>query len=1197
MGINIQQYRASIGSFIVFGSFSRKVSRQVLSKPLVQKPTKLYLAMSIIAFLFSLLAGSYSVSNPRRTILSSENMNYIHPWRPGFSVVTALTQSFLPGLTCGYKTVHTSANMKYIHPWRPSFSVVTTPAQPFLPRLTCSCSIIHTTEYVKNIHSWRPFYPVVTAQTQPFLPRLEFVCPYSFRMITNFQSKYVNGNKSSRGIKIAHWNKGSSHLINKMAEIRNLIDKHQPHILGVSEANLLDYHDQSLVTIPDYNLHVCPTITNHAMRNSRVVVYTHKNIVAKLRPDLMCDSYSSIWLEIGLPHHRKFLVNQSYREWQQMGNRSSNSVPDQLARWLIFLDQWERALATGREVHCTGDMNLNHCNWVDPQLPRSNQSYKLRELTAALFSRIVPHGVSQLVTGPTRHFPGQVSTGLDHYYTNRPDKISTVQTHHSGSSDHMLIFAVRQSKTIRSTPRYIRKRSFKHFNPEIFVKAVQEISWLDVYLSSDVDEAVEIFTRKITEILDEMAPMKSIQIRSNYSPWLCKDTLDLMKARDEVQKLASETRSRDDWVKYKQLRNRVTNRLRYQESSWQRRRLSECGVNSSKTWKCVKGILNWNSSGSPTQLFYKGSLKTKSQDIADSQNQYFIDKVEQIRKELPPAVSDPLLKLRQLMSARKCEFTLQPVHPDQVLAIINNLSNSNAFGLDQVDTSTLKLVKTEILPAVTHIMNLSIISRKFPTSWKKSKVIPLHKKGDLLDPKNYRPVAIVPILSKILEKVIFLQMIGYLNENNLLHPNHHAYRAHHNTTTALIQMYDTWLEAAEAGTMAGVCLLDMSAAFDVVDHGLLIKKLALYGFQEDFLRWTESYLSSRFQCVSIEGSLSRLQAVQVGVPQGSILGPLFYTLFTNELPEVIHDNSLQPDQFPPYQISAPACCSICCYADDTTLTATESDHAALTDKLSAKYEIVSDFMLNNRLKLNDDKTHLLVFSTSQARIRTQSCDLVQIKTPSEMIKQSFSEKLLGCWVQNDFKWSDYIRDNSESLVRALTIRLAAVTKISKVASFKDRRMIADGIFTSKLTYLISVWGGCGAGMMRTLQIIQNKMARTVARVDWKTPTKEVFHQCGWLSVNQLAMYHSVLLVYKVKANKQPRYLSNMYMGTYKYNTKLAQSGQIKMEGRPKLEVTHCSFKWRAAKKFNQLPLELRNSGTLEIFKHKVKAWIRENIKF
>ena len=120
-----------------------------------------------------------------------------------------------------------------------------------------------------------------------------------------------------------------------------------------------------------------------------------------------------------------------------------------------------------------------------------------------------------------------------------------------------------------------------------------------------------------------------------------------------------------------------------------------------------------------------------------------------------------------------------------------------------IDTSIIKLVKAEILPAVTHILNLSITTRKFPSAWKKSKVVPLHKKEDPLNPKNYRPVAIVPILSKILERVVFNQMLEYLNQNNLLHPNHHAYRAQHNTTTALIQMYDSWLQAVESGQLAG----------------------------------------------------------------------------------------------------------------------------------------------------------------------------------------------------------------------------------------------------------------------------------------------------------------------------------------------------------------------------------------------------------
>ena len=844
-------------------------------------------------------------------------------------------------------------------------------------------------------------------------------------------------------------------------------------------------------------------------------------------------------------------------------------------------------------------MNINHCNLIDPNLPRSNQSYKLRDLTSALFSRILPQGVSQLVSGPTRHFPGQVSTGLDHYYSNRPDKISSVQSHHCGSSDHMLIFAVRKSKSMKTSPRYIRKRSYRNFDPTVFVRAVQQVSWLDVYLSSEVDEAVELFTSKLTEILDDMAPMRSIQVRTNYAPWLCKDTLELMKSRDQVQKLASETKSRSDWLKYKELRNKINNKLKYEESRWQKLRLSGCRDNSAKTWKYVKGILNWHSSGSPNQLFFKGSLRTKPQEVAESQNQYFLEKIEKIRVNLPPPTSDPLFKLKQIMQSRQCTFSLQPVHPDQVLDIISGLSNSNAFGLDQIDTSTIKLVKSEILPAVTHILNLSISSGKFPTAWKKSKIIPLHKKGDILDPKNYRPVAIVPILSKILEKVIFIQMITYLNENSLLHPNHHAYRAHHNTTTALIQMYDAWLEAAEAGTMAGVGLLDMSAAFDVVDHGLLLQKLKQYGFEEDSLCWTESYLSDRSQCVSIEGSLSRLLPVRVGVPQGSILGPLFYTLFTNELPEVIHDQLgvASPVNQPVFHLKEDNNGSICCYADDTTFTVTDSDHAVLTTKLSEKYKSISDFMLDNRLKLNDDKSHLIVISTNQARIRTQSCNLVEIRTPTGVLKPSHHEKLLGCWVQENLKWSDHVRDHKESLARTLYTRFSAIKKVARITSFKDRKMLAEGIFTSKLTYLIALWGGCETGMIRTLQVIQNKVARVVARVDWGTPVKEIFNQVGWLSVNQLAFYHTVLLVYKVKVSKQPKYLSNMFNWSYKYNTRQADRGQIRLEGRPKLELANQGFKWRAARQFNQLPVDILNSKSINVFKNRVKPWIKENVGF
>ena len=187
--------------------------------------------------------------------------------------------------------------------------------------------------------------------------------------------------------------------------------------------------------------------------------------------------------------------------------------------------------------------------------------------------------------------------------------------------------------------------------------------------------------------------------------------------------------------------------------------------------------------------------------------------------------------------------------------------------MDNIDTNIVKMVKEEITPAVTHIVNLSINSSIFPTLWKHAKVIPLFKPGseDQLAPKAYRPVALLPVVSKVLERVIFLQTVQYMNDHNLLHPNHHGFRSQHSTTTAMLQMYDTWVEAADRGEMAGVAMIDQSAAFDCVDHDLLKEKLKLYGWDESALAWTVIYLASREQSCSVESFLSLPLGVSAGV--------------------------------------------------------------------------------------------------------------------------------------------------------------------------------------------------------------------------------------------------------------------------------------------------------------------------------------------
>ena len=375
----------------------------------------------------------------------------------------------------------------------------------------------------------------------------------------------------------------------------------------------------------------------------------------------------------------------------------------------------------------------------------------------------------------------------------------------------------------------MRKRSYKTFDEGEFREAVKKIRWYEIYSCQDVDLAVDALTTKLTEILDVMSPVKTFQVRKKYAAWVSSDTKEKMKARDAAQVRAATTQLKEDWELYRRVRNDLVVVKRKEKLAWQQQKLENCEESGDhgKLWKNVLGWLNWSSSIAPTKLSKDGALETSPSKMAEIQNEYYINKVRTIRQSMPPQRRHPLHTLRQSMQNRAIPFSLDPVSPDQVDKIISSLKNSKACGVDMVDTYILKLVKSKIVPSVCHIVNLSFQQSKFPTKWKVAKVIPLYKgKGCKLEPKQYRS------LSKVLERCVSLQVLRHMDNNSYLNPNHHAYRASHSTTTALVQMYDTWLEALEEGELAGVCMVDMSAAFDLVDIDILLQKLKLYRFDQ-----------------------------------------------------------------------------------------------------------------------------------------------------------------------------------------------------------------------------------------------------------------------------------------------------------------------------------------------------------------------------
>ena len=440
-----------------------------------------------------------------------------------------------------------------------------------------------------------------------------------------------------------------------------------------------------------------------------------------------------------------------------------------------------------------------------------------------------------------------------------------------------------------------------------------------------------------------------------------------------------------------------------------------------------------------------------------------------------------------------------------------------------------------------------------------------------------------------------------LTKNELLHPNHHGFRSGHSTTTCLLQMYDRWVDALEDKSFTGVCMLDLSAAFDVVDHPLLLQKLKLYGFGKNCLNWIKSYLDDRLQTVHIEGKQSGLLAVSSGVPQGSILGPLFYTIFTNELPELIHEHATLDNQ-ESFNMHCASCGSLCCYADDSTFFFSSPNLDMLSATISEKYKSVANFMCSNKLKLNGEKTHLMLLSTDRSWRTKLTEDSLTLTTcvSDPPIKTSKSEGLLGSILSQNLKWTEFILLDDNSLIRQLGTRINALKILSSAADFKTRKMLANGIFLSKLTYLIPLWGGCESFLIRSLQIVQNRAARVVTKLGMFTPTKTLLRECGWLSVSQLVFFHSVVLLYKTRIEKKPRFLFDMAepVDNRRYDTRGSNLRNLKAVGHqiPSCKVNWNSFRWRSVRFWNQLPTELKELKNITKFRSQLKIWIRDNVE-
>ena len=491
--------------------------------------------------------------------------------------------------------------------------------------------------------------------------------------------------------------------------------------------------------------------------------------------------------------------------------------------------------------------------------------------------------------------------------------------------------------------------------------------------------------------------------------------------------------------------------------------------------------------------------------------------------------------------------------------------------VDPMPTSVIKLCLDKLLTILTWIINLSLKSGVVTQSLKSAVVTPLLKKASLDTEilKNFRPISNLPFASKILEKVVASQLNEYFNQNALLEPLQSAYRKLHSTETALLSVHNSITRSLDSGNVVLLVLLDLSAAFDTIDHSILLQRLSNLGIKGVALQWIRSYLTGRFQSVSVKGSTSSSKLLNFGVPQGSVLGPLLFSIYISPLGNLIRHLNLNFHQ----------------YADDNQLylSFTKSNTASAISSIQSGVLQIKEWMTQNKLKFNDSKTEVLYIHSKFDRspmpfnsINIGSCSV----TPAKQARN------IGVTFDDTFSFHQHV----SSTCRSIYFFLRKIGHIRKYLTNESCSTIVHAIVSSKLDYGNSLLYGIPDTHLHLLQRAQNTAARIITRTkkfDHITPALKQLH---WLPISSRIEFKILLLTYKALNGLAPQYLADLVH--YRRTCRNLRSNNKLLLEVPRWKLAtygrRC-FSSAAPVLWNSLPLDIKSSPNVNIFKKKLKT--------
>ena len=609
-----------------------------------------------------------------------------------------------------------------------------------------------------------------------------------------------------------------------------------------------------------------------------------------------------------------------------------------------------------------------------------------------------------------------------------------------------------------------------------------------------------------------MFPIKS---KNLASPWITKG---IIKSSKKKQKLYEKFLKRktcineNNYKNYKRLFENVKNRSKKNYFS---ERLITYKNNVKKTWNVIKEVIGSTKSSKhslPKRIVVNKIEILNNKKIADTFNKHFASVGPNLANSIPKASKG----FETFLYGNHSILNEYPLTDDELKNAFLTLKTKTSPGFDEINPDVVKHISDAIFSPIKSIFNSSLITGNFPNKLKIARVSPIFKNDEEELVENYRPISVLPCFSKILERIMFNRLYSFLQVNNTLYKKQFGFQKEHSTEHAILQLTNQIQQSFQENLLTIGVFIDLSKAFDTVDHKILLKKLSFYGIRNKNLKWFESYLSGRKQFISSEQGNTDMEDITFGVPQGSILGPLLFLIFVNDLN---NSTSLDPIMF----------------ADDTNLFYSHKNIETLFETVNKELININIWFQANKLSLNTKKTKFVLFHKPRTKVKLP-LSLPVLKINNVTIERVKALKFLGVIIDENITWKHHIGVIENKISKNIGI----LFKASKYLNFRCLANIYFALIHSYINYANIVWASSNRTGLKKIFQKQKQAMRIIFNKPYFSHSKPLMKNLKSLNVYQINLYQIILFMYKVKMGTVPQiFNSNFSSADHCHNTRFS----------------------------------------------------------